>query len=159
MKKVLLFIMVALIFSVTNSFGQTKIGEMKDGKYVITYDAGFIKDEAEKKLKEQGYSEKITRLEIQKDKIEKTGKVYYILLAQNENQSIKIASQLELMDSDFIQASPSIFYDSVTCNGCTRGCSPRRHADDGIIEWYCSNCSVGKGCKKSETRSSISGKE
>jgi hypothetical protein len=56
MKKVLLFIMVALIFSVTNSFGQTKIGEMKDGKYVITYDAGFIKDEAEKKLKEQGYS-------------------------------------------------------------------------------------------------------
>ena len=150
MKKVfLIFAIVTLCAFMTNA--QEVVGKISNGNYVLTMNTNEIKSAGEALLAQQGITTKLTSFEILQDRVDGTGDIYYFLLAKNDYNSVKLATTLSLKNNSFYPEGNYLLSNSATCTGCTKGCSPRRHADDGIIEWYCSDCTKGTGCKKTES--------
>ena len=150
MKKLVFGLITMVSFSMT-SCAQNVIGIISGGKYIITIKTNEIKLAGEKHLATIGLKTVLTTFEILQDKVQGTDEIYYMLLVQNSDGNVKLAATLELSENQFLKRAVGIFDNSATCSGCTRGCSPRRHMDNGLVEWYCSACTVGIGCKKTET--------
>lgn len=162
MKKLLLGLIAIVL---TNCVGNAqtkdkKIGVNEKGVYKITIDEGFLKEILEEQLRKDKNDAVLTEFEIVKDSfVNDPSKVYYILVAQNNTGSTKIAFDLELNKDNVFVASFNdnvLFRGTCTCSGCTRGCNPRHElAPDKEIDWYCDACRSGSGCSKSV--STISG--
>lgn len=142
MKK-LVFGFIAIVLLSFNANSQ-KIGEIKDGKLVITEDLSFLKERWTKALKDQNINDEIVDIEIKSGEYEDDNKnitTYYFILGQTKDNLVKISTELNLKISSELDASSG----SVTCSGCMAGCSPTKLK----IGWV---CSLGCGdCKKTET--------
>ena len=150
MKKLLLSFLIILFCLPSCTAQESQIGKISGKDFVLTVDLKDLKMQSENHLREQGISTELVTFEILQDYVEGTKDIYYMLLAKNKDQSIKLATTLQLNNGTFTYQG-KLYASSCVCNGCTRGCSPRHHSDDGIIEWYCSSCSKGTVCSKSET--------
>ncbi len=148
--KNLLALLLLFSFSII-SCSQTKIGIIEDNDFKITIDNNILKSQGEEHLKKLKINTTLVSFEILKDYVDGTEQEYYKLLAKNKDENIKIAFVLTLENNTFFSKDAQFFSSSATCTGCTRGCSPRLHADDGELEWYCTKCTVGSGCVKSES--------
>lgn len=153
MKEVILIFMM-LISGIFSIHAQNAVGKISDGKYIITIATNEIKAIGESLLAKQGVNYKLTSFEILQDKVENTNDAYYFLLVKNNNNSLKMATLLKLENDSFYSDGDYLFDSFVTCEGCKNDCSPRRLiSHDGIIDWYCTSCTEGKGktCTKSVT--------
>ncbi|WP_177761934.1 hypothetical protein [Flavobacterium sp. I3-2] len=150
-----LFLIFALLISCTLTVqAQNVIGKISDGKYVITMDTNEIKLAGEALLTKQGITARLTRFEILQDRVDGAGDIYYFLLAQTDDNSIKLATTLSLKNGSFYPEGNYLFSGSITCSGCSRGCNPRHEkSSDGITDWYCTACAKGTvgGCTKTVT--------
>ena len=158
MKKLLVILIGVVLTSCAGNAQITKkeIGVVEKDNYKITIDETFLKKILEEQLKATKNDADLTEFEIVKDSfVNDPSKVYYILVAQNNTGSTKIAFDLELNDNVFVAS----FNDNVllrgtcTCSGCSRGCNPRHEiGPDNEIDWYCTACSKGSSsCSKSVT--------
>lgn len=85
------------------------------------------------------------------------GVIYYQLLADDETALTRCGVKLVLDGGKFYEAIVNGGGSSVSCAGCTKGCSPRRdHNGDG----WCTDCNevIGttQNCSKTESLSSSS---
>lgn len=162
MKNLLVSLIAVVLTSCVGHAQITKkeIGVVDKDNYKITIDQTFLKKILEDQLKALKNDAVLTEFEIVKDfLVNDSSKEYYILVAQNNTGSTKIAFDLELNNNVF-EAS---FNDNVllrgTCvcsGGCTRGCNPRHEVGpDNEIDWYCDACRKGSGCSKSVIVSSF----
>lgn len=144
MKKLIFGIIATVSFTMT-SCAQT-IGIIENNSNKITCDIDVIKKDWEKVLIEQKIPTILTNFEIIFDRIESSGETYYLLLAKNEDSSVKIGRRLELMNNRFAFAD---FTETVTCSGCSDGCDIKLK-DNG--QWKCTSCIEGSGCTKTVTK-------
>lgn len=141
MKK-LICLLIAIIVT-PNLFAQEKVGENRDGKFVITENLKNLKDEWDKLA-----GENIINYSIVAD--EKNVETYY-LLGKTE-KGIKIAIVLELKGEVFYSVVDSTGKSSTcTCSGCFYfGCDPVFVSDN---KWICDDpCNE---CVKSVTASNV----
>lgn len=162
MKKLLVsFIAVVLTSCAGNAQTTAKeIGVVEKDNYKITIDEAFLKTILEKQLKATKNDAILTEFEIVKDSlVNDPSKEYYILVAQNNTGSTKIAFDLELNNNVFEASFNNNVLLRGTCicsGGCTRGCNPRHEVGpDNEIDWYCDACRKGSGCNKTVTTTSL----
>ena len=155
MKKVLVGLFTILISTFSN--GQTtdlEIGRNEDEVYNITMNMTELGKIIQDHLKKQKLEIEIAKIEIKKDIVEGTeNQEYFMLLAQNEDGSVKFAVEIKLKENVFVlrYAGGDIGIDTCTCTGCTNGCNPRYgHDADGFTVWRCSAC-VGGGSNCTKT--------
>lgn len=146
MKKLVFGLIATVMFGLAGH--AQKVGEIKDGKFVVTEDLTFLIEKWDNLLKEDKIDGQVGRFEITSEtyKDEKTEKEveYYQITGYSKDGSVKVATELTARDS----ALSLSIADSSTCvcNGCTLGCHPAKLRG---IAWYCDNpCSE---CSKSET--------
>ncbi len=149
MKNLISLLALITCLSISCNSPRNEIGIVDGKSFVISSDLKDLRLQGENHLEKAGIKTKLVTFEILEDYVEGTQEIYYMLVAKNEDGSIKIATTLQLKDGTF-QYDSELFADSCVCSGCAEGCLPRRHKDDGIIEWYCSPCTEGSGCTKSE---------
>ena len=161
MKKLVFGLLATIILGCVGNaqITEKKIGIKENDVYKITVDESFLKKILEEQLRKDKNDVVLTKFEIIKDVYEnKTSDEYYILLAQNESGSTKIAFLLQLNSKDEFVVSLKddvLLRGTCTCSGCTRGCNPKREIDsDKEIVWKCSACSNRGTCTKSVTVSS-----
>ncbi len=149
MKK-LIFSFLAILFLFTFGFCQDgqRIGKVIGGKYVITENIDNIKILWNKTLKDKKIDGELTSfaIEVGVDDDNYT----YIYLSGKNSQSNVTTVQLLVFDSNreyLYLAMDDGAGHTVTCSGCTVGCSPKyfKRTDS----WACINGCVG--CSKSET--------
>ena len=107
-------------------------------------------------MEEQKRPAILTNFEIKKVVQEESGKTYYMLLATNNDKTIKVAHLLDLENNLFsLQyqrlGDPDIPIRGGTCvcSGCSEGCDPTITNPEGNFK--CSTCVEGSGCSKSVT--------
>lgn len=146
----LFYSFIATISLSLTSCAQT-LGIADNGVYKITADITEIKKEWKGILTNQKLNPEISNFEIKSDKMESSGKVYYYLLATNQEKTIKMTRQLLLNNNNFTfvqKRATGENTDTLTCTGCSDGCDPKLK-DDG--NWKCTSCIEGSGCTKSVT--------
>ncbi|MDN3676524.1 hypothetical protein QWY90_04285 [Flavobacterium paronense] len=160
MKKLLVCLLALFLTSCVGHAQITKkeIGVVEKDIYKITIDKSFLKKVLEEKLRAIKNNAVLTEFEIVKDSfVNDPSRVYYILVAQDNMGSTKIAFDLALNDNVFVASFKDNVLLSGTCTcsgGCTRGCNPRHEVGPGnVIDWYCDACRKGSGCSKSVTTS------
>lgn len=145
MKK-LVFGLIATVVFAFNGNAQ-KVGESRDGKFVITEDLSFLKEKWDDLLKDNKIDGEIDRFEITAEtyKDDKTNEdvTYYQITGYTKDNFGKVASVLSFDKIAFsLEASSS----SCTCSGCTYGCHPRLLKG---VAWCCiDGCNE---CTKTET--------
>lgn len=126
---------------------------MKNLLFVFLFTGLLFSCQKESENKKEGTSAKDTE-EFQNADIDSDNsgniddaKVYYLLLASNSDNSLKIATELTLQGDDFYGNVDN----SVTCYGCSVGCQPVR-TQAGYFNCVpdCDN----NGCSKAETATS-----
>jgi hypothetical protein len=135
------------------------LGEIIDGKNVITVDQDSLLKIGNKILKGQKIFGTLSNVTIEKDIIEGTENTYYYLQFTSSDNTIKLVQLLNEVSGKFGTLQSTLESGtSVSCSGCRRGCDPKRYIDkDGQIEFYCSDCTFGetKDCKKSVSQGSL----
>ena len=151
MKKLVFGLIATVMFGlVGNAQNLVKVGEIKDGVFIITEDINGIKVEWDKILQEQKIVGEFSNYVIESDvDVELNNEIYYYLLANSKDNILKAARLLKLDKGNFyLDSNPDsfMFGVTVTCSGCAFGCHPKR----GRGFWYCTpDC--GSDCTKSET--------
>jgi len=129
------------------------VGIVENNAYKITCDTDAIKKEWETTLSNQKTPAQLVNFEIISNKTETTGETYYLLLAKNNDNTVKIGRKLQLVNDKFSFITTNKRYLSdggtITCSGCSDGCSIALK-DDG--NWKCTSCIEGSGCTKTETQ-------
>jgi hypothetical protein len=155
MKKLLFSIFFAAGFmflnhTIAQCHFSTKIGELVNGNAVITYDMATLKSELSSFL----YSQSSISVTFTNATIELDGNSY-LLVASNEDSTIKTAVGLVIDGNSFYQEVSAVQNGGTTCTctGCTEGCNPYK-GSNGL--WYCDSCSLlPNNCTKSVTASGI----
>jgi len=143
MKKLLFSIFFAAGFIFLNQAAAqnpslTKIGELINGVPTITYNQNQLKQEW------QSYLSLNSEISVSFATIEITQEgTFYALRGRNADNSIKSALKLVLSGNDLYRVNG--FTHTVSCSGCTSGCSPWGN-DTG---WECKDPCTD--CKKTET--------
>jgi len=119
----------------------TVIGTNSGTVSTITYDLNLLKQEWQSALYD-GASITVVFTNVS---IVNEGS-YYALVASNTDNSINSAIELVLDGGNFYELSAAGNSRTVTCTGCTLGCTPKKDAKYG---WYCDNPCTG--CVKTET--------
>ena len=132
-----------------NTYSQ-KIGEIVDGKLVITEDLSFLKVKWNKILVESNLEGEIDRFEISAgeylDDDLKTV-TYYQITGFTKDNYTKIAGELTV-NSESLSLSNA---NTCTCSGCMYGCHPKKIKKIG---WACEPACGGMSeCTKSESAS------
>lgn len=150
--KHLTFFLSVLLLGLFSSFAQCDhIGVVQDNSYVITCNQSLLKSCLQKVLTLQGNKTVISSLEIKSAK-DSSGRVYYYLLAKDDNNTMKMATGLTLNNGVFNLALTDGNSTSCTCTGCSDSCDPYQNLNG---TWRCLNsCSPKAGCKKSVTATS-----
>lgn len=148
-----LFGLLATLSLTMTSCAQT-IGIVDKDNYKITCDTDVIKKDWEMVLYNQKTPAELVNFEIIANKIESSEETYYLLLARNRDNSVKIGRRLQLIDNKFsffaVDKKSVSLSDTVTCSGCPDGCTIQLKSDGN---WKCTACIEGSGCSKSETHS------
>ena len=147
MKKVL-FLVLAILIGINCSFAQSKlqIGKMS-GKNYQTTRIKEVKNYFAHIMEIEGFDEALSSITIQRIVNEESNEEKFIILGTNSSNSFKIGIEVFLdEDNGFYITPQSLANRTVTCNGCTMGCS----VANGQFGWYCKN-SCGPKCSKSET--------
>lgn len=128
------------------------IGIVENNAYKITCDTKAIKKEWETNLNNQNIPAQLVNFEIISNKTETTGETYYLLVAKNNDNTVKIGRKLQLVNDkfSFITTNKSPLSDrvTITCSGCSKGCGIALKEDG---KWKCTSCIEGSSCTKSET--------
>jgi len=142
-----MFCLITLIFLGFNSFAQdNKIGVDKKGEYVITANLDYIMKAWNDVLKKQKINTTLHTFEIKSGKDENSGQLYFMLIGYNHDHSTKVACMVNRIGGNFILTPSQSLY-TVTCTGCTEGCSPKG-TEDGK-GWKCDKPCTD--CKKTES--------
>lgn len=132
-----------------------KIGELKEGKNVITTDISAIKTEWGKLIATQGNANTLDSWIIVTDKDKGNGETYHMLLAIAADKAVKVASLLSLKDNSFYikkVAHGRLTYATTTCAGCNEACSPAQENGDFI----CTDCPPGNSeCTKNTSVTNV----
>lgn len=146
MKRVFSILLLALTSMI---FAQEKVGESRNGTFVITASLDVLKPAWQKWLGEQRISDPLTRYEIEEQRAE-DGSTYYLLVASTKSGIVKVATGLDRVGNDFFAASESGNFASrvVSCSNCAIGCHPKYLKRDRT--WICTP-ECADGCKKTET--------
>jgi hypothetical protein len=144
----LLFDLIATVMlsATVNAQENFKVGVNNNGIFEITENIDPIISGWTNFINENNIDATLTTFEIKRAKYnDAEGGLYYYLLAMNKDKTVKVAKLLLYDDIT------SVFYFSIdshtiTCNGCTAGCTPEHIKRVG---WVCSD-SCGS-CKKTET--------
>lgn len=133
-----------------------KIGEIANGEYVITCDKNALITKLENILKaneNMGNIEDyhITGLEIVAQTMLDNNETYYMLIAHNQKNDLKIAIDLVLAEESFI-ADYSLY---VVCSGCDEHFLPKKfmngiHYCEAEDIKYTPICPLPSGCNKTE---------
>jgi hypothetical protein len=124
------------------------IGVQENGDFHLNDQEG-LRAKWEKTLLEQGYDVTLKRFDFVNTDIDGSGKSSLILMASNEDGTVKIATKITLEESDTnVRRLIGGGGGTVTCTGCTVGCSPKDHAEYG---WTCTPCVTSGTCTKSES--------
>ena len=134
-----------LLLTLTFAFSQRKIGENQNGKFIITENLSDIKSEWKAQLAKQGISESLGDFVIQAATSE--GETYYSLQAKTP-QNTTMATLLDLSKNEFRLAVGDAGTLTVTCTGCSYGCSPEYIKK--LKVWHCT-AGCGYNCTKTET--------
>ncbi|QYJ68690.1 hypothetical protein [Flavobacterium litorale] len=131
-----------------------------DGNLTVTADKAELRNIFQNRLKKEGITIVLDKIEIREDVIEGTTDKYYYLIGMNRDTTVKVVTQLfphpTLLGVLIAQMSHSNeFKKTCVCDGlCRRGCSPRLYtASDGVIDWECLPCSNTTDCRKTITDS------
>ena len=121
-----------------------KITNLVEGKVIIENQASLSKRWEKRILKEEGKDIKLGKFEIIKADFNGNGIDDIILVATSTDNRTKTAVELI-----FIEGTYRMRGGSVTCTGCTSGCSPEKRGSD----WSCTSCwpNTDGGCVKKET--------
>gem|GEM_PF-4616360 len=123
------------------------IGVQENGEFHINDQEG-LKAKWEKTLLEQGYDVTLERFDFVPGDLVGDETSNMILMASNAEGTVKIATAITL-GKEVNSKRPVISNrGTVTCSGCSAGCSPTEHAEYG---WICSPCVTSGGCTKTET--------
>ncbi|TXF76258.1 hypothetical protein [Chryseobacterium sp.] len=118
-----------------------------DGTIRLTDEFQKVKTHFSSTLKAQNNAAILIDYQIKSDRSD-SGKEYYYVLGRNEDNTVKVAHRLQLMQSSFIYD----FNDSggtTTCSGCPSGCNPKLGSDG---YYYCTPCTDNStNCSKSTT--------
>lgn len=123
------------------------IGVQENGEFHIN-DQDALKATWEKTLLEQGYDVTLERFDFVPGDVIGDGASNMILMASNAEGTVKIATAITLGDEVNNKRPVISNRGTVTCSGCSAGCSPTEHAEYG---WICSPCVTSGGCTKTET--------
>ncbi len=140
-----------------NLFAQeeVKIGELKEGKNVITANISDIKTEWGKLIATQGNANTLDSWTIVTDKDKGNGETYHMLLAIAADKAVKVASILSFKDNAFFikkVAHGRLTYATTTCAGCNEACSPLQ--ENGAF--ICSDCPPGNSeCTKNSSVTNV----
>lgn len=148
-----IFVFVGLFFLGFNLFAQTEgdvIGEVKDGKCIITTNLDEVLTRWNEILVIEKIDATLTTLEIVEKTDEESGEIYYILIAYNSDKLTKVACLIYLNTGGggLLSWGSSGYSKTVTCTGCTVGCSPEYMSK--VKMWSC-KFPCGNECVKSET--------
>jgi len=147
MKKIVLCILFGFMFNfIGYSQQDQKIGIVKDGKFIITENIDNIKEDWSMFLKNSKIDCVLTTFEIrEKQDNENPNEKYYFLIGLTKSSDVKVVQLLELDQYGIFKMAPK---HTVTCSGCTIGCSP--DYVKRVKMWICAD-SCGSQCSKSET--------
>jgi len=148
MKKIL-FGLLATVLLTLGAQAQ-KVGEIKEGKLVITEDLSFLKERWNKVIQENKLPGTIQRFEVTSDSYVdgKENVTYYQITGYTKDESVKVATELKLGGENKLTLEIAEISHSVTCSGCIYGCHPRKY---NKIGWACEPSCSGGECTKSET--------
>ncbi|OYU81423.1 MAG: hypothetical protein CFE23_04880 [Flavobacterium sp. BFFFF1] len=146
MKKIL-FVLIAFAFMNTSQAQQ--IGLVRNAQFRITANLDPIKRQWEQMLLEQKIPAYLVNFEIQSGMDNISGGTYYMLLASNQDRSVKVARALQLKNGylSFYKGQEEPF-GIATCSGCNKACNPTVSAG----KWICDGaCAGDKPCEKTVT--------
>ena len=134
---------------------EKEIGNIIEGKYVITTESNTIKKMLNHHLINIGINKEIASIEIKKLKMRNKLSEYYLLYATNTSNTVKVAINLELRKNTFYAIMMKNTFENIcVCNGCNDGCTPQRTKEKNDNAWSCSSCIESKNnskCSKSIT--------
>lgn len=138
-------LMVTVLLLSLASIAQRKIGEDHSGTFVITENISDIKTKWQAELTKQHITSTLTQWSI----VSRTDgtATYYLLLAQTADGMTRMATGAVKDNLNFNLAAEE-FGHTVTCTGCSFGCSPEYIKK--LKSWACS-AGCGQNCTKSET--------
>lgn len=123
------------------------IGIQENGEFHLN-DQEKLKATWEKTLQEQGYDVTLERFDFAYGDISGDGTPNMILMASNAEGTVKIATAILLEEESNNTRRLIADGGTVTCTGCTVGCSPENNSEYG---WICSPCVTTGTCTKTET--------
>jgi len=151
MKKILFSLLATILLSL-NTQAQ-KVGENRNGKFVITEDLTFLKEKWNKFLLDSKIKGEIVQIEITSDTYEENKETirYYQITGYLKDNLGSVASLVTLdTKTNFMKVELTNASTTVSCTGCNLGCHPRMYK--GKV-WYCSSpgCPEPAACTKTET--------
>ncbi len=121
------FIVLGVLFLTLTMVSQEKVGEVRNGDFVITASLDLLKPEWARLSKNAGKDE-VLNFSIIKKAYE-DGTPYYFLYATNSKKSIGIATHIDLESGVFNRNVVRDIGGTVTCTGCAFGCDPTENTN------------------------------
>lgn len=124
-----------------------RIGLIQDDVYVHK-NKDFIINFMNESIIENGYSDHIEEIVLQKGELNKDGSENFMLVGVSSDKTIKVGIPIINIDNSRLTMRLGT---TVTCKGCRQGCNPR--GEEG--NFYCTSCVTEGECEKTEVKKPI----
>lgn len=117
-----------------------KVGSLAGEEFQLS-DISKVKNYWKEYMVENRFDYDLTAYYIEMKKDNESGEVNYLLIGSSKNNDFKIALQVFNEGNIIYLTSASLSRGTVTCSGCTVGCTPRKIHTLWSCEYPCSGCS------------------
>ncbi|WP_129019778.1 hypothetical protein [Edaphocola flava] len=140
MRKSIITILLALFSLPILAQTKLKVGVLIEQQFQLS-DISKVKNYWKEYMRENRFNYELTSYSINIVKENESGSVNYLLIGASKNNDFKIAFQVFNEGGIIYLTSASLSGGTVTCSGCTVGCTPRKTKSLWACEYPCTSCS------------------
>lgn len=140
MRKSIITLLSVLISLPIIAQTKLKVGTLVEQQCQLS-DISKVKNYWKEYMLENRFNYELASYSISVVEDDKSGGINYLLIGASRNNDFKIAFQVFNEDGVIYLTSASLSGGTVTCSGCTVGCTPRKTKSLWACEYPCTSCS------------------